>query len=137
MENNDSTDFGIFLFKNSKTKASNETIFQEEEFEPKNHFEKMETSTLLNAKKWMKKFLKKIISPSLLHKPITPVSPSQLQTESQIKYQNGNEEEGILIELKGKVKRITRGNRRHKIKSRRQRNQKNKNKNKKKSKSDW
>lgn len=110
----DSTDFGIFLFKNSKSKASNESIFQAEAVKP--IFSDFSPDF---GMKWMKKFLRKMINPSLLFKPITPVPSTQLQTESsQLPAADGE-----LIEIKstGRVKKVTRGNRRHKIKTRRQR----------------
>lgn len=122
----DSMNSGIFLFKNSKSKASNESIFQEKSFEPVNNAKNYVNYSPDFGEKWMKKFLKKMINPSLFFKPITPVPPTQLQTESQIiiPEATGNNDDGELIEVKSKGKKVTRGNRRHKTKSRRLRNKK-------------
>ena len=46
------------------------------------------------------KFLKKMTCPSLLHKPVTPVLPSQLEHESQIKYESCDH--NTVIEVKAK-----------------------------------
>ena len=113
----EATDFGIFLFKNSKSKVSNDSIFHEP-IEP----EVRKDFGVDFGMKWMKKFLKRMVCPSLLHKPITAVPASQLQTESHAKFKSNDEGEIIALEGKGRGGRITRGNRRHKIKSRRQRN---------------
>lgn len=114
----DQNDSGIFLFKTSKSKVSTESIFQK----PESLFPENIMKTADFGKKWMQKFLKRITSPASLHKPIIPVSSIQLQMESLMKYQS---EVDQVIEIKlRKGKKMTRGNRRHKIKTRRQRRNK-------------
>lgn len=109
-------DTGIFLFKTSKTKIATETIFVEE---PK---KEIEESVSFSYGKWMKKFLKRFLRPSMLHTPITAVTGEQIVLESK-NLPLFKDAQGEIVELKkGKVKKVTRGNRRHKIKTRRQRN---------------
>ena len=122
----ESEDSGIFLFKNSKAKVVTETIFEDETTKPQ-----PSNSVLKDfvTGKWMKTFLKKFLTPSLLHKPITAVSPEEIYTESKAlpPFKSAKEEEPVLeLPLKGKVRKVTRGNRRHKIKTRRLRNLKKK-----------
>ena len=119
-------DTGIFLFKNSKTKISTETIFIEEKRASQDDSVNF-SKDFVNGK-WMKKFLKKFLRPSLLHKPITAITSEQIILESGKlpPFKDVKEEEVLVLTGKGKVKKITRGNRRHKIKTRRQRNLKKK-----------
>lgn len=112
-------DSGIFLFKNSKTKISTETIFVEEFKEEKETLSKY----FDNSGKWMKRFLKRFLRPSLLHTPISAVTSEDIILESKkLPPFTDTQGEEVLGLLKGKVRKVTRGNRRHKIKTRRQRN---------------
>lgn len=111
---------GIFLFKNSKTKISTETIFVEE---PKKEAEESLTSkNSFSYGKWMKKFLRRLLRPSMLHTPIPAITGEEIVAESK-NLPIFKDEQGELVELKQKIiRKVTRGNRRHKIKTRRQRN---------------
>jgi hypothetical protein len=112
-------DSGIFLFKNSKTKISTETIFVEEFKEEKETLSKY----FDNSGKWMKRFLKRFLRPYLLHTPISAVTSEDIILESKkLPPFADTQGEEVLGLLKGKVRKVTRGNRRHKIKTRRQRN---------------
>ena len=123
MENEEELD-GIFLFKNSKTKASNETIFQEI-LTPTTVTSVLSEDAVEAGVKWMKSFLKKFLTPSLLHKPVTPVHSDQIIAESTTLPPFTHENDSLMcLPVKCKVRKITRGNRRHKIKTRKQRNRK-------------
>lgn len=113
-------DSGIFLFKSSKTRTSTDSIFQSEPPKEQNEQNEQFSKEFINGN-WMKRFLLKFSNPSLLSSTktlISPVTTEQLQRESQISYKNSKEEEVLDA---SKVKKITRGNRRHKIKTRKQR----------------
>lgn len=116
-------DTGIFLFKTSKAKVSTESIFSNESETTK--LSLISSRDFLNGK-WMKRFLKRFLTPSLLHTPVTAISSDQILTESTNlpPFKSDAKEEVVLeLPLKGKkMRRVTRGNRRHKIKTRRQRN---------------
>lgn len=119
MEVMETDDFeGIFLFKNSKVKANSDSIFVEEAV---TNVTSDQMIDFVNGK-WMKRFLKRFISPSLFHTPITPVSYDQVCQEA---LKMPRTVEGELLDLtelnKKNSKRVTRGNRRHKIKTRKQR----------------
>lgn len=111
-------DSGIFLFKSSKNRVSTESIFIEEKQPQEKKISEISSSEFVNGK-WMKKFLLKFSNPSLLKKSIIPISIEQLTLESKLSLPctDGIEVVQKLI----KVKKITRGNRRHKIKTRKQR----------------
>ena len=115
-------DTGIFLFKNSKTRISTETIFVEEK-RPSQEDSINFSKDFVNGK-WMKKFLKKFLRPSLLHKPITAITSEQIILESGKlpPFKDVKEEDVLVLTGNGKVRKMTRGNRRHKFKTRRQRN---------------
>ena len=113
-------DPGIFLFKNSKIKISTETIFVEE-------VKKEETTKVskdfINGK-WMKRFLNRFLRPSLLHTPIPALTSEEIVSESK-KLPPFKDAQSEVVEWKNQnARKVTRGNRRHKIKTRRQRRQK-------------
>lgn len=114
----ETTEEGIFLFKNSKAKVSTDSIFVEE---LKNETRVSKDSKEFLNGKWMKSFLKRFLTPSLLHKPIAALTCEHVLDEAEKlpQFKNGQEEEEVL--KVGKVRKVTRGNRRHKIKTRRQR----------------
>lgn len=115
-------DSGIFLFKNSKAKVSTDSIFVEGTSlgaNPNNTISK-DAKEFYNGK-WMKSFLKRFLTPSMLHKPIIAVSCEQVLHESE-KFPPSKNDEIVEESSLSKVRKVTRGNRRHKIKTRRQRN---------------
>ena len=120
-------DGGIFLFKTSKTKVSTESIFAEVpgiEIEEGNFVPKFP----LNDSKWMKNFLRRFQRPSLLHTPLIAFTGEEIVLQS-MNLPPFVDAQGEVVELKNvKMRKITRGNRRHKIKTRRQRNLKKKKK---------
>lgn len=119
MENDDEFE-GIFLFKDSKVKVSN-LIFKDEEKLKEDANIKSEN----DGGKWMKKFLKKFLRPSLLFFPITPITSDQIISDSTKIPRFIHPDDSILnLNSCALKKKMTRGNRRHKIKTRKQRNYK-------------
>ena len=120
----DELDNGIFLFKSSKSRVSTDSLFTEP----------AETKTeplipLVSSYKWMKQFLLKYTNPSLLPSTntLTPVTSEQLLVESCQKFA---EEKDLVVDISvPNIRKLTRANRRHKIKTRRQRTSKTKIKN--------
>ena len=121
MENDEEFE-GIFLFKDSKVKVSN-LIFKDEEKLKEDANVKNENND--KGGKWMKKFLKRFLRPSLLFSPITPITSDQIISESSKIPRYIHQGDSILhLNSCALKKKITRGNRRHKIKTRKQRNYK-------------
>jgi len=122
---------GIFLFKNSKCKVTEATIFHEQKQTEKEESETLKneisnTSAFHSYQKWFKGFLRRFQNPSGFFYPIQAISPEQIISESRNKSATLKDENVISIPAAvQKKRRITRGNRRHKIKTRRLRNKKN------------
>lgn len=117
-------DDGIFLFKDSKTKISN-VIFSTTS--TNDNIDTNTTTTTNNSTlkygKWFKTFLKRFQNPSGFFYPVHPIPHDQIISESLKRIENSVPECQVLTS-KTTCKKITRGNRRHKIKTRRLRRQK-------------
>lgn len=119
---------GIFLFKNSKSKLSNESIFSFPTVDDSENSMLEIANEFFNDGKWMQAFLKRILRPSLLCKPVVFVSREQVIKEGLAL--SVHENDGLVSHLSKKVRRVTRGNRRHKIQTRKSRRTKWEKKNK-------